>query len=89
MLRANAHVLRTRLLRPLRTGVPMLAATLLATATAFMLPQAMGEPESSASLIALRLLIATAVGVPTVVLLLVTPSGLFGRARSGALLQLR
>ena len=89
VLRANAHVLRTRLLRPLRTGVPMLAATLLATATAFMLPQAMGEPESSASLIALRLLIATAVGVPTVVLLLVTPSGLFGRARSGALLQLR
>jgi PST family polysaccharide transporter len=87
ILHANAHVLRTQLLRPLRAGVPMLAATLVATIAAFMVPRAMGEPGSPVSLIAVRLMIAAAIGVFMLVLLLVTPRRWF--ARSGALLQLR
>jgi hypothetical protein len=66
---ANARVLRTDPFRPLRAGLPMLGAALLATIAAFMLPFALGEPEAPASLIALRLLIAAAVGVPSALLL--------------------
>ncbi len=58
LLHANARVLRTRPLRPLRAGLPMLAATVLATIAAFALPHAIGEPGSPAALLALRLLIA-------------------------------
>ena len=47
----------------------MLGAALLATVAAFRLPHELGEPEAPASLIALRLLIATAVGVPSALLL--------------------
>jgi O-antigen/teichoic acid export membrane protein len=87
VLRANARVLRTRPLRPLRAGAPMLAATLLACLAAFSLPGAIGEPASPASLIALRLLIGIAVGVPTAYVLSAAPGGWPGRARIAAPLQ--
>ena len=89
ILQANAHVLRTHLLRPLQAGAPMLAATLLATIAAFVVPQVLGAPASPVTLIALRLLTAAAIGVPAIIVLLVTPRAWFGRARSGVLLQLR
>jgi O-antigen/teichoic acid export membrane protein len=84
VLHASARVLRTRPLRLLRAGLPMLAATLLACLAAFVLPRAIGEPVSPVSLIALRLLIGMAVGVPTAWLLSAFPSGLLGRERIGA-----
>jgi hypothetical protein len=87
LLHANAQVLCTRPLRPLRAGAPMLGAMLLATIAAFVLPHAMTEPQSPVSLIALRLLIAVAVGVPGVLLLVTAPGGLFGKARTGATFQ--
>ncbi len=87
VLHANARVLRTRLLRPLRAGLPMLGAMFLASIAAFVLPHVVGEPASPVSLIVLRLLIAAAVGVPIVLLLVAAPRGLFGRARAVASLQ--
>ena len=87
VLWANAHVLGTTLLRPIRAGAPLLAASLLATIAAFALPQAMAELQSPASLMALRVLIALAVGVPTALLLSTAPGGLFGRAPASASLQ--
>jgi hypothetical protein len=47
----------------------------------------MTEPQSPVSLVALRLLIAVAVGVPAVLLLVTAPGGLFGKVRAGAALQ--
>ncbi len=87
VLWANAHVLDTTPLRPIRAGVPMLAASMLATIAAFVLPQAMAELQSPVSLMALRLLIAIAVGVPGALLLSTVPGGLFGRAPADAALQ--
>ncbi len=84
VLWANAHVLGTTPLRPIRAGVPLLAASLLATIAAFVLPQAMAEPQSPVSLMALRLLIAIAVGVPGALLLSTVPRGLYGRAPADA-----
>jgi PST family polysaccharide transporter len=78
VLFANARVLRTHASRPLRAGLPMLGAALLATIAAFVLPHALGEPEAPASLIAMRLVIAAAVGVPSALLL----TGGTGAARS-------
>jgi O-antigen/teichoic acid export membrane protein len=80
VLWTNARVLRTSPLRPLRAGLPLLAATGLGTIAAFMLPFAAGEPASPVSLIALRLLIAVIVGAPIALLLTVglgrsVPSG--------------
>jgi PST family polysaccharide transporter len=69
ILFANARVLRTQPLRPLRAGLPILGAALFAAVAAFVLPHALGEPEAPASLIVVRLLTATAVGVPTALLL--------------------
>jgi O-antigen/teichoic acid export membrane protein len=80
VLHTNARVLRTYPLRPLRAGLPMLTATLLVSIAAFMLPNAIGAPASPVSLIVLRLLIATAVGVPIILLLMAAPGGLAGRA---------
>jgi PST family polysaccharide transporter len=76
LLHANARVLRTRPLRPLRAGLPVLGAMLLASIAAFVLPQVLGEPQSPALLIVLRLLVALAVGLPTVLLLMAAPGGL-------------
>jgi O-antigen/teichoic acid export membrane protein len=88
VLWANAHVLGTTPLRPIRAGVPLLAASLLATIAAFALPQAMmAAPQSPVSLMALRLLIALAVGVPAALLLSTAPGGMFRRARANAALQ--
>jgi O-antigen/teichoic acid export membrane protein len=87
LLHANAWVLRTHPLGPLRAGLPMLAATVLATIAAFALPHAIGEPGSPATLLALRLLIAMGVGVPSALLLAAAQGGLFGKARIGTALQ--
>jgi PST family polysaccharide transporter len=84
VLHANARVLRTRLLRPLQAGLPMLSAMLLASAAAFALPYAIGEPGSPVALIAVRLLIAAAVGAPIVLRLVPASGAWFARARTGA-----
>jgi hypothetical protein len=73
MLYANAHVLRTLPLRPLRSGLRMLAAGLVASVAGFVVPNAMGEPASPVALIALRLLIGATVGVPLAMALLWRP----------------
>jgi PST family polysaccharide transporter len=87
LLYCNARVLRTRQLRPLQAGLPMLGAMLLASIAAFVLPHMLGEPQSPVLLIVLRLLVAMAVGLPTVLLLMATRGALFGRTRAGASLQ--
>jgi PST family polysaccharide transporter len=84
ILRANARVLRTGLLRPLRAGVPMVVATVMACGLGFLLPRVIGEPESAVWLIAIRLGVAVAVGVPLVVLLVADVGKLVGRAYAAA-----
>ena len=79
LLVANARVLRTTPLRLLRAGVPMLAFSLLATVAAFVVPQAVGAPESPVWLLAFRLAIVAAIGIPCA-LLTAGPIGLFNRA---------
>jgi O-antigen/teichoic acid export membrane protein len=64
---ANAHVLATGVLRPVRRGLPMLGVMLVATLAAFVVSGAIVRPASSESLIALRLLIAAMIGVPAAV----------------------
>ena len=78
VLLANARVLRTTPLRPLRAGLSLLAASSLATVAAFVVPQAVGEPASPAWLLVFRLSIVAAAGVPFA-LLAATPIGLFNR----------
>ena len=84
VLLTNAGVLHTHVLRPLRAGLQMLGAMLLASLAAFVVPYAIGEPVTPVSLIALRLLIAMIVGVPGALLLAAAPGGLFRGARRGA-----
>jgi hypothetical protein len=79
VLLANARVLRTTALRPLRAGVPMLAASLLAIVAAFVVPHAIGEPASPAWLLACRLSIVAAIGIPCA-LITAAPIGWFHRA---------
>ena len=79
VLLANARVLRTTPLRLLRAGVPMLAASLLATVAAFVVPQAIGAPESPVWLLVFRLAVVAAIGIPGA-LLTAAPIGLFSRA---------
>ncbi len=79
ILCTNARVLGTTPLRPLRAGVPLLAVSLLATVAAFVVPRAIGEPASPAWLLAARLSIAAAVGLP-LVLLTAVPVGWLRRA---------
>jgi hypothetical protein len=78
VLWANGRVLGTPPLRPLRAGVPLLAASVVATAAAFALPKAIGEPPTAAWLLALRLAILAFVGIP-VALLAAAPIGLLRR----------
>lgn len=78
VLRANARVLRTTMLRPLRAGTPLLAAGLLATAMGFIVPHVIGEPASPGWLIAFRLATVAAVSIPFV-WLTAAPAGLLGR----------
>ena len=68
LLLAGARVLHTAPLRPLRAGVPLLAAALLATAVAFAVPHAIGEPASQTWLLVVRLLVVAAVGIPLAML---------------------
>ena len=80
VLQANARVLGTRLLRPLRAGVPMLAAALVASLAAFALSGMRSRsPRSPLSLIALRLLIAAVIGVPAMLWLRPVPGMLLDR----------
>jgi len=76
---AYAHVLRTTPLRLLRAGAPLFAVSLAATVTAFVVPQVIGEPVSSAWLLVARLAIVAAVGIP-LALMTAAPITLFGRA---------
>jgi O-antigen/teichoic acid export membrane protein len=66
ILLANARVLRTRALRPLRAGIPVLSAMLIATAAGFVLPRLFGEPSQPLLLVATRVI--SAVGVALVLL---------------------
>jgi PST family polysaccharide transporter len=75
---ANARVLRTTPLRPLRAGLSLLAASSLATVAAFVVPQAVGEPDSPAWLLVFRLAIVAATGIPFA-LLAAAPIGWFSR----------
>jgi O-antigen/teichoic acid export membrane protein len=77
VLLANARVLHTHPLRPLRAGLAMLGASVAATVAAFLLPYAMGAPDSPLALATLRLLIAAVVGAPLVLLLHAAPARLF------------
>jgi PST family polysaccharide transporter len=78
VLCANARVLGTTMLRPLRAGAPLLAASLLATAMGFIVPHAIGEPASPGWLIAVRLAIVAAVSIPFV-WLTAAPAGFLSR----------
>ena len=57
----------------------MLAASLLATVAAFVVPQAIGAPESPVWLLVFRLAIVAAIGIPGA-LLTAAPIGLLHRA---------
>ncbi|HUD59196.1 MAG TPA: oligosaccharide flippase family protein [Acetobacteraceae bacterium] len=81
---ANARVLRTGWLRPVRTGLPMLGAMLLATLATFLVSRAVGRFESPVLLIAVRLLIAAGIGVP-VALLLTVGTGLMRSLTGGVM----
>jgi O-antigen/teichoic acid export membrane protein len=82
ILHANARVLGTTPLQPLRAGMPLLAVSLLATVAAFAVPRAIGEPVSSAWLLIFRLSIVAAVYVP-LALLTAAPIGFVRRAADG------
>jgi PST family polysaccharide transporter len=78
VLFANARVLGTTPLRPLRAGMTMLATSLLATAVAFAMPQ----PASHAWLLVLRLSIVASICVPIAVLTAVPNGGLASTRRA-------
>jgi PST family polysaccharide transporter len=78
VLLGNARVLRTSALRPLRAGVPPIAVSVLATVAAFAVPQLIGQPDSPAVLIILRLAIVTVICLPAV--LAAAPFAVFRRA---------
>jgi hypothetical protein len=84
VLQANARVLSTHLLRPLRAGVPMLAAALVASLAAFALSGMIAQPAAPLSLIALRLLIAAVIGVPAMLWLRPVPGMLLDRPPAAA-----
>ncbi len=64
ILCTNARVLDTTPWRPLSRGLPVLAISLIATGAAFAVPELIGQPGSPAWLLALRLSILMAIGVP-------------------------
>jgi PST family polysaccharide transporter len=77
VLLANARVLHTSPLRPLRAGLAMLGASGAAAVAGLLLPYVMGAPDSPIALAALRLSIAAVAGVPLVLLLHAAPARLF------------
>ncbi len=79
ILYANARVLGTTPLRPVRSGVAWLIVSLLAVAAAFLAPRVIGQPTSEIWLLVLRLTIVAAVSIPFG-LLTVASTGLSGRA---------
>ena len=62
-IRQTARVLQTGLMRPLRAGLPPLAATLAAVTCGVVLPPLFGIPSHPSLLIAARLAAATPVGL--------------------------
>jgi O-antigen/teichoic acid export membrane protein len=78
VLFANARVLGTTPLRPLRAGMTMLATSLLATAVAFAMPQL----ASHAWLLVLRLSIVASICAPIAVLTAVPDGGLASTRRA-------
>jgi PST family polysaccharide transporter len=72
LLLSNARVLRTTPLRPLRAGVPLLAASLLAAAAAFAVPQ----QATPLALLGWRVAMAAAFGLPVAGLTMVMASRL-------------
>ncbi|HTI84162.1 MAG TPA: oligosaccharide flippase family protein [Acetobacteraceae bacterium] len=74
VLYANARVLHTRSLKPLRAGLPMAAASAFGVAMAIIVPWAVGEPASPAWLLAMRLAIVVVVVTP-IALRLIGDSG--------------
>lgn len=78
ILHTNARVLGTTLFRPLRAGMPMLSASLLAVAAAIVLPRAIGEPASPGWLLVMRLAVVLIIVLPLAVRLI----GDSGLARS-------
>jgi O-antigen/teichoic acid export membrane protein len=64
VLNTNARVLGTALFRPLRAGMPMISASLLAVVAAIILPRAIGEPSSPAWLLAIRLAVVITIVLP-------------------------
>ena len=64
ILWANAHVLHTSPLRPLRAGLAMAAMSLVGTVAAFAVPRLIGEPASPVPLLALRLTILALITLP-------------------------
>jgi O-antigen/teichoic acid export membrane protein len=87
VLCTNARILRTDLLRPLQAGLPLLAAASVATAAAFVLPHAFGEPASPLLLIAVRILTAAAIGLPVAFLLTGRPARFSGGSGPPAVLS--
>jgi PST family polysaccharide transporter len=75
VLTTNARVLNTSILRPLRAGVPLFAASALATAAAFLVPPLSGNQYSLEWLLLGRLAIIVAICGP-VVLVAAGPLGL-------------
>jgi O-antigen/teichoic acid export membrane protein len=78
VLLTNAKVLHTTALRPLRAGVPLLVISALATCAAFVLPGVLGEPQSPAWLLVLRLAIVATICLPA--MFAAAPPALFRRA---------
>jgi O-antigen/teichoic acid export membrane protein len=75
VLQTNARVLGTTLFRPLRAGMPMMRASLLAVVAAMVFPRMIGEPASPAGLLVIRLAVVVTIVVP-VAFRLIGDSGL-------------
>jgi len=69
ILWANARVLCTTPLRPLRAGMPMLVVSLLATGIAFAVPRLLDGPTSAGQLLMLRVVLVAAVTGPLALLI--------------------
>jgi O-antigen/teichoic acid export membrane protein len=74
-LAMNARLLRVSILRPLRAGLPSLAAAFFATVAGFAFPAAFGAASSDMWLIVERLLYGTLVFLPFALLVLVPTIG--------------
>jgi PST family polysaccharide transporter len=64
VLYTNARVLGTTLFRPLRAGMPMMSASLIAVVAAIILPRVIGEPASPGWLLVMRLAVVIIIVLP-------------------------